>query len=176
MAPRYGMYAIPGNHEYYAGINRSRSFTEQAGFRMLRDEAVGLDNFPINIIGVDYAQDGLTGHEGLQRVSERELLGRVNEYHFNLLLKHLPIVDAGVVEGMDLQLSGHTHKGQIFPFGLLVRQFFPRLAGLYFLQEGAWLYVSRGTGTWGPPIRLMAPPEITIIEIRPERILMNEKV
>src|SRR5205809_652298 len=68
--------------------------------------------------------------------------------------------DAGVA----LQLSGHTHGGQYFPFNLLVRLFQPFVAGLHRL-EAMWLYVSRGTGYWGPPLRLLAPAEITLIEL-----------
>ena len=63
----------------------------------------------------------------------------------------------------DLQLSGHTHAGQIFPFNFFVRLMYPRDEGLYPLTNGGELYVSRGTGTWGPPIRILAPAEITLI-------------
>jgi predicted MPP superfamily phosphohydrolase len=65
----------------------------------------------------------------------------------------------------DLQLSGHTHNGQIFPFRLLVRLWYPLLSGLYEWKNGAALYTSRGTGTWGPPMRFLSPPEVTIIDI-----------
>jgi predicted MPP superfamily phosphohydrolase len=67
----------------------------------------------------------------------------------------------------DLQLSGHVHRGQIFPFNLLVRLSYPLPTGLTRIAGGGWLYVSRGTGTWGPPLRVLAPPEITLIELRP---------
>jgi uncharacterized protein len=66
-----------------------------------------------------------------------------------------------------LQLSGHAHKGQIFPWTLIVRLVFPQIAGLYDVSSGSWLYVSRGSGTWGPPIRFLAPPEVTIIDLVP---------
>jgi predicted MPP superfamily phosphohydrolase len=65
----------------------------------------------------------------------------------------------------DLQLSGHAHRGQIFPFNLLTGLHYPQQDGLYALAQGAWLYASRGTGTWGPPMRLFAPPEITLFII-----------
>jgi predicted MPP superfamily phosphohydrolase len=64
----------------------------------------------------------------------------------------------------DLQISGHTHGGQIFPFGLLIRSFFPYVGGFYELPNQEILYVSRGSGTWGPPIRFFTPPEVTIFE------------
>jgi len=65
----------------------------------------------------------------------------------------------------DLQLSGHVHQGQIFPFSLVTRLLYPRGSGLATLAGGGALYVSRGTGTWGPPLRFLAPPEITVIEL-----------
>ena len=63
-------------------------------------------------------------------------------------------------------LSGHTHKGQLFPFNLLTGLFYTANAGLQQLTDNSYIYVSRGTGTWGPPVRFLAPPEVTIIEIR----------
>jgi predicted MPP superfamily phosphohydrolase len=84
-----------------------------------------------------------------------------------LLLAHQPVsVFAAQDVGFDLQLSGHTHGGQYFPFSLLVRLFQPFVAGLHRLER-MWLYVSRGTGYWGPPMRLGAPAEITLIELVP---------
>ena len=71
------------------------------------------------------------------------------------------------IGAFDLQLSGHTHKGQIFPFSLITRLVFPFHAGNYRLAEGVLLHVSRGTGTWGPPVRFLAPPEITVIDLIP---------
>ncbi len=65
----------------------------------------------------------------------------------------------------NLQLSGHTHGGQLFPFGLLVKIYFPKIYGLHKLGENKLLYISRGTGTWGPPVRVFAPPEITVIDL-----------
>jgi predicted MPP superfamily phosphohydrolase len=65
----------------------------------------------------------------------------------------------------DLQLSGHTHRGQIFPFSLFVALMYPLFNGTHDMGEGSVLHTSRGTGTWGPPIRVLAPPEITVIEI-----------
>jgi hypothetical protein len=84
---------------------------------------------------------------------------------FTVLLKHRPVPYYGPSCAFDLQLSGHTHKGQIFPFHLLTRLFFKYYAGLYELSNKTHLYVSRGSGTWGPPIRFLAPPEVTIIDV-----------
>jgi len=82
-----------------------------------------------------------------------------------ILLKHRPIVSKDALGAFDLQLSGHTHAGQILPFSLITRLYFPYHRGLYHLQKGSALYVSRGTGTWGPPIRIGSDPEVTIIDV-----------
>ncbi|MCK5093182.1 MAG: metallophosphoesterase, partial [Spirochaetes bacterium] len=99
---------------------------------------------------------------------ERDLLKGLPDDRFTLLLKHRPVIDEQSLGLFDLQLSGHTHKGQIFPFGLAVAYFFPHISGMAELSKGAKgskLYTNRGTGTWGPPFRFLSPPEVTIIEI-----------
>ncbi|MBW1690578.1 MAG: hypothetical protein JRJ70_07480 [Deltaproteobacteria bacterium] len=75
------------------------------------------------------------------------------------------MVDRKADNLFDLQLSGHTHGGQIFPFAFLVGLFYPADQGLSRLEHGSYLYVTRGSGTWGPTIRFLAPPEVTIIEL-----------
>jgi predicted MPP superfamily phosphohydrolase len=96
---------------------------------------------------------------------EKALLSALPRERFTLLLKHQPVVDRNSLGLFDLQLSGHTHGGQIFPFGLLVRMVYRMRNGLTSLTPNGHQYVSRGTGTWGPPLRVLAPPEITLIEI-----------
>ena len=158
---KYGNYAIMGNHEYYAGPERSLEFIHEAGLTMLRDE-VAADG-PVTIVGVDdrTAVQLKIGHPS----SEKELLRGLPRDKFILFLKHQPHIDPNTIGLFDLQLSGHTHKGQIFPFTLLTRLSFPLNAGDYDLGKGSLLHVSRGTGTWGPPIRFLAPPEVTVIEL-----------
>jgi len=160
-APR-GRFAVLGNHEYYAGIGRAIAFTRKAGFTVLRDESVTIDD-AVRIAGVDDpagAQFGRTGG-----TSEAALLGDRPAGRFTLLLKHRPQLDPAPGGKFDLQLSGHTHHGQIFPFRLLTRLVFPLLAGDHPVPGGGILHVSRGTGTWGPPMRFLAPPEVTVVEI-----------
>ena len=82
-----------------------------------------------------------------------------------MLLKHRPLIDKKAAGLFDLQLSGHAHRGQIFPFNLLTAFEYPLQNGLYDLPDGGWLYTSRGTGSWGPPMRILSPPEITLFEI-----------
>ncbi len=161
--PPHGKYAVTGNHEYYAGIGVSLEFAEKTGFRMLRGEGVTVGDF-VNLVGVD----DIAGRPyGLYvDVTEKELLGDQPQGLFTILLKHRPVVDPESVGSFDLQLSGHVHKGQIFPFRLLTRIAFTHVSGLIHLGRGSALYVNRGSGTWGPPIRLLAPPEVTLIELK----------
>jgi predicted MPP superfamily phosphohydrolase len=160
--PPLGKYAVTGNHEFYAGIGQSLDFTRRAGFTVLRGEAVTAGNI-LRIAGVDdpagLAFGPATGG------SEEELLGNAPSPFYTILLKHRPFMSAAAQKAADLQLSGHTHNGQIFPFRLLVRLWYPLLSGLYEWKNGAALYTSRGTGTWGPPMRFLSPPEVTIIDI-----------
>jgi predicted MPP superfamily phosphohydrolase len=160
--PQYGKFAITGNHEFYAGLSHSLQFMEQSGFTVLRGERVSVNGI-INVAGVD-------DHTGRQynmhkNISERELLKGLPGNIFTLLLKHRPLVDTGSIGLFDLQLSGHVHKGQIFPLSIISSFIYPTQEGLAHLSDNSYLYVSRGTGTWGPPIRVLAPPEVTVIEL-----------
>jgi predicted MPP superfamily phosphohydrolase len=102
---------------------------------------------------------------GSSITGEKAVLSSASKGKFTLFLKHRPVVDEESAGLFDLQLSGHVHDGQIFPFRLITRLFYPFIAGLYHLRPGSALYVSRGSGTWGPPIRVLAPPEVTVIEL-----------
>ncbi len=155
--PRYGKYAVTGNHEYYAGIEHSTEFMQDCGFTVLRGKSETIPSL-INIVGVD---DVVTGRP----VRESALLSSVQNGLFTLFLKHRPIVRQETFGLFDLQLSGHTHGGQIFPFRFIVSALFPFLRGYYEIPEGSGIYVNRGTGTWGPQMRVLSPPEITVIEL-----------
>ena len=100
-----------------------------------------------------------------KEVSERELLSRLPQENFTLFLKHRPVLDKEAFGVFDLQLSGHAHTGQIFPFGLITNAIYPTDDGCLELENGAHLCVSRGAGTWGPPIRFLAPPDVMVIEL-----------
>ncbi len=165
--PRYGKFAIPGNHEYYAGFEQAIQFTEESGFTVLRGEAITLQG-TISIAGVDDPAGKRYGR--YKDVSEKDLLARLPGDTFTLLLKHRPFIDPEAAPFFDLQLSGHTHKGQIFPFNLATKLYYPNHAGLMKLDDGAALYVSRGSGTWGPPVRFLSPPEVTFIELVAEKV------
>jgi len=160
--PHYGKYAITGNHEFYAGLTQALSFTERAGFTILRGETADIEGI-ISITGVDDKQAHAFGlFKGPQ---ENELLSELSRQTFNVLLKHRPMQTGSRHRFFDLQLSGHTHKGQIFPFSLLTKWYFPYHAGHIHFDNNSHLYISRGTGTWGPPVRFLSPPEVTVIDL-----------
>lgn len=164
---RHGKYAVTGNHEFFAGIQSAVDFTAGAGFKLLRGEGVTIAGM-INIAGVDDS----TGRNIFfpRRLPEKDILSKLPQKHFTVFLKHRPVVDPEASGHFDLQLSGHTHKGQFFPFSIITRLFFPYHAGYYHdLPQGSSLYVNRGSGTWGPPIRFLSPPEVTIIDLVPEK-------
>lgn len=160
--PAKGAYAVIGNHEFYAGLENSLHFLRSAGFTVLRGESAAAAG--IVFVGIDDTTAG--GHGREARVDTRRALAAVTKDNFVVLLKHQPVIDSEIP--FDLQLSGHIHGGQIFPFGYLTRLVYGVRTGLTQLAQGRWLYVSRGTGTWGPPIRILAAPEITLITLKSE--------
>ena len=160
---RGGKFAVTGNHEYYAGLDQALEFTRKAGFTALRNQSAVLPE-GITVCGVDDI--------AWQRmrmpppaVSEQDLLKAAPVDRFRVLLKHRPTIEPGSDGSFDLQLSGHVHKGQLFPFNLLVRLSYPIASGTSSTANGSTIHVSRGSGTWGPPMRLLAPPEVTVIDI-----------
>jgi uncharacterized protein len=159
--PKYGKFAVTGNHEFYAGLDQAIAFTRKAGFEMLRDQTVTIPGI-VNIAGVD---DPAGLGIGSRSTGEEKLLSVASNGLFTLLLKHRPGIGHHSPGLFDLQLSGHVHYGQIFPFRLITRLVHPRIGGLHTLPRGSAVYVSRGSGTWGPPIRFLSPPEVTVIEL-----------
>ena len=160
----HGKYFVTGNHEYYwdaAGWVRE---LEGLGFSALINghRVIRRGTGRIVLAGVtDLSSGGLPGHAS----DPAAAVAGAPESDVRVLLAHQPkSAFAARAAGYDLQLSGHTHGGQYFPFNLLVRLFQPFVAGLHRL-EAMWLYVSRGTGYWGPPLRLGAPAEITLIQL-----------
>jgi len=159
--PPLGKFAITGNHEFYAGIGQSERFLKAAGFTLLRNERLSLAG-QLNIVGVDDPVGRRRYHT--KKPDEKGLLAGLNPEKLTLLLKHRPTVEKESLGKFDLQLSGHTHGGQIFPFNLVTQLFYPKEDGLHRLEKESVLYVSRGTGTWGPPMRFFSPPQVTLFE------------
>ena len=155
-----GLYAVTGNHEVYAGIEQALDFLRRSGFTLLHDEARQLAP-DLTLLGVD--------DPGRSDIPEDAPLAEsLRGKGFTVLLKHRPTPPQESSGRFDLQLSGHAHRGQIFPFNLLTAIRYPLQDGLTPLPGGNLLYASRGTGTWGPPMRVLSPPELTLFEIIPE--------
>jgi hypothetical protein len=166
LTPPLGKYAVMGNHEYYAGMGYALSFHKSAGFNMLRDQSA-IPAPGLYIAGADYyGRQGRQMSVDAKSKTAGEMLSGALPDDFVLLLKHVPVITDATSGKFHLQLSGHTHNGQIFPFNLLVKVAFPYITGTYQLPEGGLLHVSRGTGSWGPPVRVLSPPELTVIDIK----------
>jgi uncharacterized protein len=161
---RYGCYAVTGNHEAFAGINDALAFTRDAGCTVLSDTGTQIDDL-VNLVGVD---DPAVIRMATQAPPpEADVLKPFENGRLTILLKHQPVINKASIPYFDLQLSGHVHGGQIFPFGLLTRLVYRVPMGMSKVGRATWLYVSYGSGTWGPPIRFLAPSEITVINIVP---------
>ena len=163
---KHGVFAVTGNHEYYAGADAWIAEISQLGARYLRNERVqiGANGHSFELAGVDdYSAHDWPGHgEDLGAATAGRDPARAL-----VLLAHQPRqVKKAAQHGVDLQLSGHTHGGQIWPWHYIVKlQQGGLLAGKY-EHEGTQLYVTRGCGYWGPPVRFGAPLEITKIVLR----------
>jgi len=164
-----GKFAVTGNHDAYAGLERSLPLVQAAGFDLLRNTAQPVGAF-WRVAGIDDPHGGLV-QEGIPGAADPEewVLPRRRDLRYTILLKHRPEVAEPALTRAELQLSAHSHGGQVFPFGWMVRMIFPWPEGvLHRFPDGLDFYVSRGVGTWGPPLRLGARPEITLFIIRPE--------
>ncbi len=158
-----GKFAVTGNHEYYAGLPQSLEFTRRAGFEMLRSRAVRVSE-GLTIAGFD---DPAGRWNAGPPPDEEGVLRGADADDFVLVLKHRPPRRPDPLPLRDLQLSGHTHNGQIFPFTVIIWLYYAYPCGLVEPSPGHYLYTSRGTGTWGPPMRFLNPPEVTVIDLTP---------
>jgi predicted MPP superfamily phosphohydrolase len=164
---RHGSYVVTGNHEYYSGVNEWWAEFARLGLRGLMNEHVVLqhDGEPLVLAGVsDFSAHAF---DFAQRSDPAQALAGAPDDAPKVLLAHQPrSASAAAAAGFDLQLSGHTHGGQFWPWTFLVRLQQPYTAGLHRLNT-LWIYTSRGTGYWGPPKRFGAPAEITRIRLVP---------
>ena len=163
---RHGTFFVTGNHDYYSGADPWIAEVRRLGITPLRNERVPLGGDQgFDLAGVDDRQ-GRTFGPGHGEDLEAALAGR-DPSRPVVLLAHQPLAfSEAAARGVALMLSGHTHGGQIAPFMWLTRLVYSRhVAGLYRRGESQ-LYVSRGTGFWGPPVRLLAPAEITLLVLR----------
>jgi predicted MPP superfamily phosphohydrolase len=163
LVSKHGSYFVTGNHEYYSGFDSWLTELERLGVNPLRNERVGIER---GGAGFDLAGvNDVTGRgfdDGPDLTSA--LAGR-DDSRPVVLMAHQPVqVEDSAKQGVDLQLSGHTHGGQMFPFNLVVPVQQPVTAGLEKIDD-TWVYVTRGAGFWGPPVRVGARPEISMIEL-----------
>ncbi len=158
-----GRFAVVGNHEFYSGIRSAVRFIEGAGFTLLRGQVAEAGG--IGLAGMD---DRLT--KGRDRAAA--VLRRADPEKFVLLLSHRPEAPEDAVGYFDLMLSGHTHGGQVWPGGIAMKILCGLGQGRTLLSAPAGrprrqslVYIGNGTGYWGPPVRLFAPPEITVVDL-----------
>ena len=155
-----GAYFVTGNHEYYSGHQQWVDEVARLGIRPLRNERLeldGLDLAGVNDIGGEEFDDG---------PDYERALGNRDTARPVVLMAHQPVVARDVsAYGVDLQVSGHTHGGQMMPFNLLVKVEQPVVSG-FGKVDGVPVYVTNGAGFWGPPVRVGAPPQVSLIELR----------
>jgi len=152
-------FFVIGNHERYDGVAKVARVLEDTGVTMLRNEVATCKG--LQIVGVDFPE-----REGIK--DNRVVHGLpFDKTQPSLLMFHAPHgLEDALQAGITVQLSGHTHNGQLFPFTLLTRPFFQHIHGLHRVGS-MYLYVSAGTGTWGPPMRIGSHSEITLIQLIP---------
>lgn len=179
---RHGTFVVTGNHEYYAGAHAWIDELRRLGLRVLLNEHVVLQTRNVkgaqtdeevldSALVVAGVTDYTAAHFHADHASDPQ--GALDDapplVRTRLLLAHQPrSAPAAAEAGYQLQLSGHTHGGQFFPWNLFVPLQQPFTAGLHRLRD-MWVYTSRGTGYWGPPKRFGAPSEITLLRLVPER-------
>jgi uncharacterized protein len=167
---RHGTYFVTGNHEYYSGVHAWLRELERLHVHVLMNEHVVLQHGSAKLV-VAGVSDPSAHHFDPSHRSDpaRAVAGAPANASVRLLLAHQPRSAAAAARaGFQLQLSGHTHGGQFFPWNLLIKWFEPFAAGLHKLQD-LWVYTSRGTGYWGPPKRLGAPSEISFLRLVPQQ-------
>jgi predicted MPP superfamily phosphohydrolase len=159
---KYGVYAITGNHEYIGGIRKAATYIESLNIVLLRDSTALIDS-SLYLIGREDRDS--RRFAGIERKPLEELLNGVNKNLPLILLDHQPFhLEDAEKNGIDLQLSGHTHHGQLWPFGYITNKIYEVSWG-YKRKGGTQYYVSSGFGTWGPPIRTGNTPEIVLINL-----------
>lgn len=166
--PKYGKFFITGNHEYYSGAVEWMKYAENLGFTVLhnRNRIINYNGTPIMFAGVPDVQ-GIQFYED-HYSDPIEAIKNSEESSVKILLAHQPKSLYKAIEaGFDIQLSGHTHGGQFIPWNFIAKIGQPFIKGLNKLNN-TWIYVSNGTGYWGPPLRIGARSEITVIKFKQE--------
>lgn len=158
---RHGVFVVTGNHEYYSGADAWIDEFRRLGLHVLMNEHAVLEHDGASLVVAGVTDYSAQRFDPAQRSDPHRALAQAPEDTIRILLAHQPRSAFAAAEaGFHLQLSGHTHGGQFFPWSLFVPLQQPYVAGLQRLQD-LWVYTSRGTGYWGPPKRIGAPSEIT---------------
>ncbi len=161
---RHGVYAVTGNHEYIGGVDEAVKYLEEHGIRMLRDSAV-LVSDTFYVVGRE--DRSVTAFTGKLRKDLHELAAPLDRGKPMIVLDHQPFkLGEAEMNGVDLQISGHTHHGQLWPFNYITGAVYELSHG-YKRKGNTHIYVSSGFGTWGPPVRVGTVPEIIQVVIRP---------
>lgn len=159
-----GVYAIPGNHEYIGGIQKTIPYLESININILRDKTLTLPN-GVQLVGRDDRDNRRMGDENGRKTLNKLMAGLDKNFPV-IVMNHQPFnLDEAVNEGVDLHLSGHTHHGQLWPFNYITKAVYELSWG--FLKKGNTnFYVSSGFGSWGPPVRLGNTPEVVVFNLK----------
>ena len=159
---KFGVYAITGNHEYFGDVEQKLAYLKAHGVKVLRDSTILVDN-AFYLVGRDDRQS--QSYSGKKRKSIAELATNIDKSKPIVLLDHQPFkLNESVENGVDLQISGHTHNGQLWPFNYITKAIFELSSGYKMIGKTNFI-VSNGYGTWGPPVRLGNRPEILVIDL-----------
>ncbi|MBO4209742.1 metallophosphoesterase [Micromonospora echinofusca] len=163
---RYGKFFVTGNHEYYSGVEEWVQELDRIGLNVLQNERLEIRT-PQGVLDLAGVNDPTADGTGLAAPPDyAAALGDRDRSRPVVLLAHQPVAAVEAAKfGVDLQLSGHTHGGQMVPFNYLVRLQQPVVSGLGEV-DGTKVYVTNGAGFWGPPVRVGAPPQVTLVELR----------
>ncbi len=159
---KYGIYAATGNHEYIGGVTDAVNFMTKHKIRVLRDEAVEING---SVLLAGREDRSINRFSGVKRKSIEEILQGRNMKLPVILMDHQPFsINESVKNNIDLHLSGHTHNGQLWPMNYITNAIFEVACGFEKLKNTN-VYVSKGYGTWGPPVRTTGRPEIVVFRI-----------
>jgi predicted MPP superfamily phosphohydrolase len=159
---KYGVYSINGNHEFINNVEPSVKFMEEYGMKVLRDSYELVDSSFYVVGREDVSMKNFTGKE---RKTLDEIISSINSDYTKILLDHTPVkLEQAEKNGIDLQLSGHTHHGQIWPGNIITNMVY-ELSWGYKKKSNTQYYVTSGAGTWGPPVRTGSKSEIVNIKI-----------
>lgn len=163
LKPKLGVWAIAGNHEHIGNFGKAINYIKSLNINMLIDTSVLIDN-SFYLIGRNDKDARRFGNE--TRKPLNKIMSEVNRNLPMILMDHQPAnLNEAIENKIDIQLSGHTHNGQFFPFNLITKKVFELSYG-YLQKEKTHFYVSSGFGTWGPPVRIGSKPEIVFINLK----------